>query len=141
MSEPPARFDLLQKLRSIPDAHERIMWLTEHGRRTKPLAVHERVPANRVPGCKSAVWLVDDSRDGRCFFRGEAEAAVLRGLVMLICDHTNARFAADVAVDTTDIVATLELERHLSPTRTLGLRALQAHVRMRASIHAAPHSP
>ncbi len=125
--------DPLDALCAIPDAHERMMWLTEHGRHAPPLAPHERVPANRVPGCFSAVWLVDDSQADTCRFRGDAEASVLRGLVTLICERANGRRASDVAEDTTDLVAALELEHHLSPTRTQGLRALQAHVRAQAA--------
>jgi cysteine desulfuration protein SufE len=132
-----ARPDPLEALRAISDAHERLTWVTEHGRRASPLAPHERVPANRVPGCVSAVWLVDDSRDGMCHFRGDAEAPVLRGLVALVCDRAKGRPALEVAADARDVVAALEFERHLSPTRTQGLRVLQAHVRARAAAHAA----
>lgn len=110
------------------------MWLTERGRRLRGLDLSERIPANRVPGCVSAVWLVDESRGGICHFRGDAEAPVLRGLVAIICECASGRPAGEVAQDDTDIVAALELERQLSPTRRDGLRALQAHVRARARV-------
>jgi cysteine desulfuration protein SufE len=128
--------DPLEALRAIPDAHERLMWLTDHGRRAAPLAAQEHAPVNRVPGCVSAVWLVDDSSGGVCRFRGDAEAPILRGLVALICERANGRPANEVVADATDVVTALEFERHLSPTRTQGLRALQAHVRARARTHA-----
>src|SRR5690349_7246503 len=102
-----SRANPLDVLRAIPDPHERLMWLTDRGRSAPALAAHERVPANRVPGCVSAVWLVDESRGGRCAFRGDAEAPILRGLVSLICERASGRAAADVAHDATDIVAAL----------------------------------
>jgi cysteine desulfuration protein SufE len=134
------RVDPLDALRAIPDAHERLMWLTERARATT-LTAAERVPANRVPGCVSAVWLVDDSRDGICHFRGDAEAPILRGLVALICNRSSGRPAIEVEGDHTDVVVTLELQRHLTPTRAQGLRALQTYVRTRAAIHTGSSRP
>lgn len=127
--EPTPANDPLETLRGIPDAHERLMWLTDQGRRAPALSAEERVPANRVPGCVSPVWLIDVSSAGICRFRGDAEAPVLRGLVALVCARANGRRSAEVASDPVDVVTALGLERQLSPTRTQGLRALQAQVR------------
>jgi len=141
MERPVATTDPLPALQALPDAHERLMWLTDRGRSAPALAAMERVPAHRVPGCASAVWLVDESAGGICRFRGDAEAPILRGLVALICDRAQGRPAAAVAADPTDVVSALGFERHLSPTRVHGLRALQAHVRARAAAHAADLRP
>lgn len=131
--DPTSAPDLLESLRTLPDAHERLMWITERGRALPPLSPAERTTAHRVPGCVSAVWLIDDSRDGLCAFRGDAEAPVLRGLVALLCVRANGRTPAEVAADPTDVIVALELQRHLSPTRAHGVRALQAHIRARAA--------
>jgi cysteine desulfuration protein SufE len=133
--------DPLDDLRTLPDAAERLMWVVERGRRVPPLAIAERVETHRVPGCVSAVWIVDESCDGICRFRGDAEAPVLRGLVALICERVTGRSASIVAADATDVVVALELERHLTPTRTQGLRALQQHLRQRAAAHVTASTP
>jgi cysteine desulfuration protein SufE len=133
--------DPLDDLRGLPDAAERLMWLVERGRHAPVLEPAERVLANRVEGCVSAVWLVGETRDGVCTFRGDAEAPVLRGIVALICTRASGKMAAAVAADTTDVVTALELERHLTPTRVRGLRALQTQVRrIAAQQSAAPDS-
>jgi cysteine desulfuration protein SufE len=133
--------DPLETLRAIPDAHERLMWITSFGQRAAALTGAERVPAHRVPGCVSAVWLVDDSTAAACRFRGDAEAPILRGLVAVVCARAGGQPPAQVAGETTDLVAALGLERHLSPTRTEGLRALQAHLRVLAARHVPPLPP
>ncbi len=121
--------DPVQDLLIIPDPLERLAWITERGRRLAPLPEHERVEANRVPGCVSAVWLVDDSTPEACRFRVDAEAPVLRGLVALIAERVEGRPPAEVATAGHDLVRELRLERHLTPTRVNGLRALQDRVR------------
>ena len=50
--------------------------------RLAPLPPNERVDANRVRGCVSVVWLVGEIREERCYFRGDAESPVVRGLVV-----------------------------------------------------------
>jgi len=113
------------------------MWITDRGGRLPTLAESERIEAHRVPGCVSTVWLIDESHDQRCAFRGDAEAPVLRGLVRLICERVNGRTCEDIARDETDVVAALDIERQLTPTRVHGLRSLQAFIRSRALLHVA----
>ena len=45
--------------------------------------------------------------------------------------------ALAVANDSADVVAVLQLARHLTPTRVHGLREVQAYIRRAAAAHAA----
>lgn len=132
-SSPP--LDPLEDLRAIPNPQDRLMWITDRGRSLACFPEEERNDQNRVPGCVSAVWMIDESRLGRCAFRGDADAPVLRGLVRLICDHVNGRACDAVARDETDVIVALDIERQLTPTRVHGLRSLQAFIRNCARSH------
>lgn len=121
----------------IPDPQERLSWIVDQARRVPALPLEARVPANRVPGCTSAVWLFDESTAEACRFRGDAEAPVLRGLTILICARATGRPPAEVADDETDVIVALGLERYITPTRLNGLRQLQRHVRACARRHIA----
>lgn len=125
--------DPLEDLAIIPDPQERLSWVVEKGKKLPVFEGTDRDEAYRVPGCVSRVWLVDESQDSICRFRGDAEAPVLRGLIALILGRTNGRPASEVAADETDVINALEIERHLTPTRVNGLRSLQAHIRTLAS--------
>ena len=121
--------DPIQEIALIPDPQERLAWVVERGRRSPALPLEARIPANRVPGCTSAVWVLDESRADVCLFRADAEAPTLRGLAVLICARASGRAAADVAADSTNVIAALGLERHITPTRLHGLQRLQQHIR------------
>lgn len=141
MDEPiPARNDLIAETALIPDPQERLGWIAERGRRAPALPVELRTPVHRVPGCTSAVWLVDDSTPEVCHFRGDAEAPILRGLTLLICARASGRPPAEVADDESDVIALLGLERYITPTRINGLRQLQRHIRACARRHAVPNT-
>lgn len=135
-NEDPAA-DLL----ALPDAQERLYWITERGRRLPEFSIAERSPQNRIPGCVSSVWMIDESSADACHFRGYAEASILRGLVALLCRRSEGRAPSLVAEDVTDLVSALQLERHLTPTRVNGVRALQKWIRDRARVHAHPPGP
>lgn len=142
MPESPEKStDPIAEITLIPDPQERLGWIAERGRRAPALPPEARVPAHRVPGCTSAVWLVDETSGGTCRFRGDAEAPILKGLTVLICARASGRPAAEVATDATDVVAALGLERYITPTRLNGLRQLQKHIRTCAARHAAPSTP
>ena len=127
--------DPITEIARLPDPQERLAWIADRGRRAPPLRPDERVPAHRVPGCTSAVWLVDDSDASTCRFRGDAEAPILRGLTVLICARASGRPPTEVATDTTDVIAALGLERYITPTRLNGLQQLQRHIRTCAQRH------
>jgi cysteine desulfuration protein SufE len=138
---PETAADPLTEIALIPDAQERLGWIAERGRRAHALPPEARVPAHRVPGCSSAVWLVDETSEGVCHFRGDAEAPILKGLTVLACTRATGRPAAAVAADATDIVVALGLERYITPTRLNGLRQLQRHIRACAARHAGLPTP
>lgn len=133
----PPSHDPLSEILQIPDPQERLSWIVERGRRSLALPLEARVPAHRVPGCTSAVWLVDESTPQACRFRSDAEAPTLRGLAVLLCARASGRPPAEVAADADDPIVMLGLERFITPTRLHGLRRLQQHIRECARRHVA----
>lgn len=130
MAETSHKFaDPLDEIALLPDPQERLAWIVDHGRRSAALPLEARVPAHRVPGCTSAVWVLDASTPDACRFHGDAEAPTLRGFAVLLCARASGRPAVDVAADETDAIAVLGLERFITPTRLHGLRQLQNHLR------------
>lgn len=104
----------------------------------KPLSPAERVDANRVRACVSAVWLVGELRDGRCFFRAEAESPVVKGLLALLGEFYSGENAHEIAASAIDPLESLGLLRELSPTRRNGLSAARAQMQSFAHSQANP---
>ena len=117
-----------EELAAIEDAHERLAGIVARSRRLQPLTDLERTDANRVRGCVSTVWLVGELRDGRCYFRCDADGPLVKGLVALLCDFFSGTTPAEIAVTDTDPLAALGLTENLSPTRRNGLASTQAAI-------------
>ena len=120
---------LVEDLAVLDDPQERLALVVDRARRVPPLGPAERTDANRVRGCVSVVWLVADLRDGACFFRGDAESPLVRGLVVLLCEFFSGFPPAALASTTADPLEALQLTRNLSPTRRNGLDAVRRAIR------------
>lgn len=119
---------LIEDFSLIENRQERLAAIVDRARRLPPLPEAERTEANRVPGCVSQVWVIGDRRDGRCYFRCDADGPLVKGLVAFLCDYFSGATPAEIADDTTDPLAALGLLRDLSPTRQNGLAAVRAAI-------------
>lgn len=107
----------------IEDPQDRLGAVVDRAKRIPPLPSTQRTEANRVHGCVSVVWLVSELREGRCYFRSDAESPVVRGLVAFLCDFFTGATVAEIAASDVQPLDALDLMRNLSPTRRNGLTA------------------
>jgi cysteine desulfuration protein SufE len=114
----------------LEDPQDRLAAVVERAKRIPPLPSKDRIETNRVRACVSVVWLVSELREGRCYFRSDAESPVVRGLVAFLCDFFTGAPPAEVAASDVQPLDALDLTRNLSPTRRNGLTA--AHNAIRA---------
>lgn len=129
---------MLADLLLIEDAQERLASIVDRARSRLAVSRSEHIDPNRVPGCVSPVWLIGEWRDGRCFFRSDAESPMVRGLVALLCDLYSGATPADIRATEPAILEQLGLLRTLSPTRLNGLRSVRACIRDFAARHVSP---
>lgn len=120
----------------LDDSQERLALLVDRARKAPPLAPNERTVAHRVPGCVSVVWLVAEFRDGTCWFRGDAESPVVRGLVVFLAEFFSGFSPAAIGAAPDDPLDALGIARNLSPTRRNGLAAVRAAIRQFAAAQA-----
>ena len=84
---------------------------------------------NRIRGCQSQVWFVANNVDGRLEFRAISDAAIVSGLIALLLRLYSGRDPQDILDTPPDFVAALQLESHLSPTRSNGLSSMLKAIR------------
>src|SRR5690606_29335216 len=94
-----------------------------------------RTEANRVQGCEAAAWLGHCCINGRHWFTLDSEARVVRGLAVVLLLLIDGRTTAELqALDVEAALVRLGFERHLSPSRRNGLRALLTRARACAGL-------
>jgi len=126
--------ELVETFEFLDDWEDRYRHVIDMGKAMDPLEDALRVPATKVDGCASQVWLVPQIKDGIFTFRGESDAMIVRGLIAVLLALYNDQPVADVV----KINAVAELERlglndHLSAQRSNGLRAMVERIQQTAA--------
>lgn len=122
----------------LDDWEDRYRHVIEMGKSMDPLEDAFRVPATKVDGCASQVWILPDiSGEGPAAvfnFRGESDAMIVRGLIAILHALYSGVTVTDVLkVDAAAELARLGLDEHLSAQRSNGLRAMIERIRLLAA--------
>jgi cysteine desulfuration protein SufE len=125
--------DLADTFEFLDDWEDRYRHVIELGRAMPPLDDAFKVPALKVQGCASQVWLRPLVEGGRFDFQGDSDAMIVRGLIAIL-HHLYAGLTLDEvrAVDAPAELARLGLNDHLSSQRSNGLRAMVERIRQTA---------
>lgn len=126
----------------LDDWEDRYRHVIELGKAMPPLEDAFKVPATKVDGCASQVWLVPDisgNGDGAVFdFRGDSDAMIVRGLIAVLKALYGGVPVSDVnGIDARAELGRLGLNDHLSAQRSNGLRAMIERIRTTAASYQA----
>lgn len=112
------------------DWEERYRYLINLGRKLATLSDEEKCEANLVRGCQSQVWLIPEIEDDRFQFRGESDASIVSGLIVLILAlHWNKTAEEILAIDASEELKKLDLDNHITANRRNGLASMAAKIR------------
>ena len=122
--------DLADTFEFLDDWEDRYRHVIDMGKAFPALEEALRVPATKVEGCASQVWLVPTVEKGKFTFNGASDAMIVQGLIAVLFDLYNGLTIDEVkAVDAPHELARLGLNEHLSSQRSNGLRAMVQRIR------------
>ena len=134
--------DIADTFEFLDDWEDRYRHVIELGKAMPPLDPALRVPATKVEGCASQVWLhpvIEGQGPGATFrFDGASDAMIVSGLIAVLRALYNGLTVDEVLkVDAGAELGRLGLNDHLSAQRSNGLRAMVERIRSVASQTAA----
>ena len=121
--------ELAETFEFLEDWEDRYRHVIDMGKAMPALEDAFRVPATKVDGCASQVWLVPDIQgtggEAQLHFRGDSDAMIVRGLIaILITLYDGLTLDQVLATDARAELAQLGLNDHLSAQRSNGLNAM-----------------
>ena len=126
----PAFEDIAETFEFLDDWEDRYRHVIELGKAMPPLDDSFRVPALKVDGCASQVWLRPVIAGGQFDFQGDSDAMIVRGLIAILhALYSGVPLDQVAAVDAPAELARLGLNDHLSAQRSNGLRAMVERIR------------
>src|ERR1700722_13818346 len=130
--EPSARAAIAviaEDLAMFDDWMERYQFIIEMGRKLPPFPEAWTDNAHRVPGCQSKVWMEAIHRDGKLFFAGLSDAAIVSGLIALLLRVYSGRSPEEILATDPVFLKDLGLLEALSTNRGNGIAAMARKVR------------
>ncbi len=124
-----AEQEIVEEFQLFDDWMDRYQYIVDMGRRLPEFPQSLQSEENRIKGCQSQVWFVAEHRDGRLEFRATSDAAIVSGLIALLLRVYSGRRPQDILDSSADFITALELDQHLSPTRSNGLGAMLEAIR------------
>ena len=124
-----AQEEIVEEFGFFEDWMDRYQYLIDMGRKLPEFPESERTDANKIRGCQSQVWFVAEKEGDRLVFRAISDAAIVSGLIALLLRIYSGRKPQDIVDTPPDFVQALELEQHLSPTRSNGLSSMLSAIR------------
>lgn len=126
--------ELVEDFEFLDDWEDRYRLVIEEGKSMEPLPDALKVPATKVDGCASQVWLHITPEAGVMHFDGESDAMIVNGLIAVLRKLYNGVALNEVpAIDARAEMGRLGLNGHLSAQRSNGLRAMIERIRQVAA--------
>jgi cysteine desulfuration protein SufE len=124
-----AQRELVDEFSVFDNWMDRYQYIIDLGRRLPEFPAADKTEENRIRGCQSQVWFVAEQAGEHLRFRATSDAAIVSGLIALLLRIYSGRRPADIVGTPAEFVTALQLEQHLSPTRSNGLAAMMSAIR------------
>lgn len=89
-----------------------------------------------IEGCQSRVWVASELKDGKVMYTADSDAIITKGIIALLIRVMNNRCPEELAHIDLYFIDAIGLGENLSPTRSNGLRAMVAQMKLDALVYA-----
>lgn len=121
----PSHQEIVEDIDFFDDWEQRYQYIIDLGKSIPKLDAKQKTAERLVPGCQSQVWLLSHLKGDALQFQADSDAIIVNGLLAIVLAAYNNQTPAQIlAFDIDGYFKALDLERHISPTRGNGLRAI-----------------
>jgi cysteine desulfuration protein SufE len=126
----PTSEEIVDDLAFFDDWEQRYQYIIDLGKQIPGLSDEAKTTDKLVKGCQSNVWLDYSIHDGKFQFDVDSDAVIVQGLLVLVLSAYHDKSAQEILdFDMDAYFKQLDLERHITPTRGNGLRAIVGKIR------------
>ena len=127
--------ELIDDLSLLPSAQDRLMYVVDRAKKSPPLPEGLRNAETRVEGCLSNLWFIPEFKEGKCYFRVDADSHIVRGIAVVLAEFYSGHPPAEILQNDPAFLSTVGITQHLSPNRRTGLSRLWEKIRGFAAEH------
>jgi len=114
------------------DWSERYQYLIDLGKKLPDLKQEWKTEEHRLTGCQSMVWIVPEGNQDKLIFHAISDSTIVSGLIFLALRVYSGRSADEILNTSPEYINQIGLAKHLSPTRSNGLKSLLQFIQQTA---------
>ncbi len=127
--------ELIENFDFFDNWEDKYRYIIDLGNQLPPYPEQFKTEEWKVRGCQSQVWLLPEKAGEKICFKGDSDAAIVKGLMYIILLIYNNKSPSEIKViEVEDIFAKLGLGEHLSPSRRNGLISMAEKVKHYAKV-------
>ncbi|MEO6172809.1 MAG: SufE family protein [Arenimonas sp.] len=123
---------MIEEFAFFSDWSERYQYLIDLGKKLPDLKPEWKVEEHRLTGCQSMVWIVPEGNKDKLTFNAISDSTIVSGLIFLALRVYSGRSAEEIMNTAPDYISQIGLAKHLSPTRSNGLKSLLQFIQQTA---------
>ena len=113
--------EMVEMLSFIEDKDEKLQFVIDKGKGAPDLEASFQTDMFRIEGCVSNLWLVPEFKDGRVYFRADADAVITKGIAAMLVEVYSDSTPDEVVALDPAFLADAGITQHLTPNRRNGL--------------------
>ena len=123
----------LQVLSNIDDDQDKIMWIMDFGKNSRPMSESLQIRDFEVRGCQSQTWLVPHFVEDKIYFSADSAALISKGMVCIIADVYSGSSAQDINNFDQKEFEKMNLSSILTPGRNNGVHSMLKKIKFYAN--------
>lgn len=127
-----AQQELIDEFAMFDNWMDRYQYIIDLGKQLPDFSDEWKNDQTRLDGCQSNVWVHSEMQGENLHFYAISDAAIVSGLIAILMRIYNDRPPQEIVETPPDFLAELDLDKHLSPTRSNGLHAMLERIKTTA---------
>ena len=111
-------------LSNIEDAQDKLLWIMDFGKNSRPMEDSLKIGEFEVPGCQSQTWLVPHFVEDKIYFSADSAALISKGMVCIIADVYSGSRSQDINEFNQKEFEKMNLSSLLTPGRNNGVHSM-----------------
>ena len=126
--------EIIEEFAIFDDWLDKYDYLIELSDTLPAIAAEHRTEEYVIKGCQSRVWVDAKMEDGKVYYSADSDAIITKGIIALLIRVMNGREPKEVVDMDLYFIDAIGLSENLSPTRSNGLRAMIAQMKLDALV-------
>ncbi|OKH24675.1 SufE family protein [Chroogloeocystis siderophila] len=106
-----------QRLSNPKQRYEQLVW---YAKRLKEFPEGDKVSENKVPGCVSQVYITARLDQGKVWYQGDSDSALVKGLVAVLVEGLSGLSPEEILQVSPEFIKDTGLNASLTPSRSNG---------------------